>query len=491
MVHVYFSDVFDVDPEAIEDYGAFNISLVTDLPLFIDPFLLFHSEKPEYQILHEAMIRYLRFICDRSKESPLDDDRIRNWLRFPEVKQTWLGFSESGNSGRGLGSKFATALAASFDALFSDFGSEKITKGSHLEKLCLLRGGVGRDTISDFTTNLIKDYLLTYTETFAKQYIAPEYLKEFPVQRAVFNYATRAWQMKRYTLPVLDGEFVLLTPKDILAKDDTWICKSDFYDSFDDLPTAIGNDQLRAQINEYFLARLPKTPKGPSVKERHAAMLATVHQFPELYDWYIRQKEDTGDQARNQRIEEVREVFGMFVTQAKQLIAKLEATTEFYRIRPTTIADARRRVEFLKDAIENKGCWKIFYNPASNKPIRKEEDLQILYRLTWLGSANDVSREVNDGRGPVDFKVSHGAIDKTLVEMKLASNSKLKQNLEKQTDIYQKASDASHALKVIIFFSQSEEGTARSVLKELKLDTDDKIYLIDARSDNKPSGSNA
>lgn len=35
---IYFSDVFDVAPEVIDRYGAFNIALVNDLPLFIDPF---------------------------------------------------------------------------------------------------------------------------------------------------------------------------------------------------------------------------------------------------------------------------------------------------------------------------------------------------------------------------------------------------------------------------------------------------------------------
>lgn len=47
-IDIYFSDYFDVDPLLLERYGAFNISLVTDLPLFIDPFLLFNSKKSEY-----------------------------------------------------------------------------------------------------------------------------------------------------------------------------------------------------------------------------------------------------------------------------------------------------------------------------------------------------------------------------------------------------------------------------------------------------------
>jgi len=37
---VYFSDIFDVSPDTIEKYGAFNVSLINDLPLFIDPFLV-------------------------------------------------------------------------------------------------------------------------------------------------------------------------------------------------------------------------------------------------------------------------------------------------------------------------------------------------------------------------------------------------------------------------------------------------------------------
>jgi len=50
-INLYFSDVFGVTEKTLDQYGAF-ISLITDLPLFIDPFLLFYSDKPEYQKLH-------------------------------------------------------------------------------------------------------------------------------------------------------------------------------------------------------------------------------------------------------------------------------------------------------------------------------------------------------------------------------------------------------------------------------------------------------
>lgn len=42
---VYFSDRFRVSPYVLDRYGAFDISVVSDLPLFIDPFLLFNSQK--------------------------------------------------------------------------------------------------------------------------------------------------------------------------------------------------------------------------------------------------------------------------------------------------------------------------------------------------------------------------------------------------------------------------------------------------------------
>jgi hypothetical protein len=102
-----------------------------------------------------------------------------------------------------------------------------------------------------------------------------------------------------------------------------------------------------------------------------------------------------------------------------------------------------------------------------------------------------VSREVNDGRGPVDFKISRGSKDKTLVEFKLASNTQLKRNLERQTPIYEKASDANVTIKVIVFFSLEELRKVKRILQDLDLIGHPDVVLIDARRDNKPSGSRA
>jgi hypothetical protein len=75
--------------------------------------------------------------------------------------------------------------------------------------------------------------------------------------------------------------------------------------------------------------------------------------------------------------------------------------------------------------------------------------------------------------------------------MKLASNSSLRRNLEKQAEIYQKASDAGAALKVILYFTNDELLRVERILQELKLDKSPDVFLIDARDDNKPSASKA
>ena len=77
----------------------------------------------------------------------------------------------------------------------------------------------------------------------------------------------------------------------------------------------------------------------------------------------------------------------------------------------------------------------------------------------------------------------------TLVEFKLANNSKLKQNLKNQVQVYEKANDTRQSMKVILFFNDREHKKVLSVLHELKLESDPNIILIDA-CNNKPSASN-
>lgn len=207
---IYFSQYFGIDADIVDKYGALDICLASDLPLFIDPFLLFNSQKNTYQKLHESILRYLRFLRDHAS-TELDKALIASWYTFKEVKQNWLGYTILGNGGHGPGPDFAFALHGALGTLMADFGEETITAGTHLEKLCLIKSDVGRDNISDFTTNLIKDYLLKYTERFARKHLAATDCHTFPVARATFNYETKTWATRSYYLPKVGTDFVILT----------------------------------------------------------------------------------------------------------------------------------------------------------------------------------------------------------------------------------------------------------------------------------------
>ncbi len=343
--------------------------------------------------------------------------------------------------------------------------------------------------ISDFTTNLIKAYLLEYTSVFALRYINSSMIRKVYVNRAFFSYETERWMPKDYVLPIYADDFVIITPKDILTKDDTWINHGDMIHRFEDIPDAVENDQLRAEINNYFNSKIPEAEE-PTKEDYEKAVSATIEKYPIIIDYYIKMKEDTGEEALVSSIQKVQESDLLYIKQYGGLVNLLQYQSSFYNIDENSKDETYQKILYFKDVIENKGGHKIFYG-SDDKPIRREKDVHILFRLVWYGTPSDVSREVDDGRGPADYKISRGAKDKTLVEFKLASNSQLKRNLLKQLNIYKKASDAEWGFKVIIYFSEQELIRVQSILSELDMGQDKNIILIDACIDNKPSGSKA
>jgi hypothetical protein len=485
-MQVYFTDYFKISPEFLEDHGALNISLINDLPVFVDPFLLFNSEKQEYKDLHDAIIDYLSFLRERSSSQRLGKGLIEGLFLFPEVKQNWLGYSKVGNRGSGLGKDFANSLNQNLTTILNNFGEEEVTTGSHLEKVCLVANGVGTDKISDFTTNLIKGFLCRYTEKFSKKHLDDTKAKIVSVSHVDFNYKTQTWMSGSFYLPFIDGDYILLTPKDILSKDEAWINKADIVRDFDDIASSIPNHVLRDQINDYFTRSLPD---WPTQKERNEVAARTALHFPEFIDYYIRFKEDNGDKAERLSDQKIKEIEELFIKQAKSLIDVIASSSKLYDVGIDTFDETYKRVLYLKHVIENNDGYRIFY--VKGQAVKRESDLQLLFRLVWFASPSDVNSEVNNGRGPVDYKISRGGKDKTLVEFKLASNSQLKRNLEKQVEIYEEANQTSKSIKVILYFSESEYVKVHGILKSLDMKQGKNLVLIDACQSNKPSASKA
>ncbi len=484
---VHFSDFFNVSPEIVEKYGAVNISLINDFPLFVDPFLLFYSKKKNYNQLHGFMVEYIRFLRDVVADSPdVSMGVLKHLFYFPEVKQNWLGYSRVGNGGNGPAKEFALHLSSALKTYLRSFGKEQITRGSHLEKVALFKDGFGKDYVSDFTVNLIKPYLMDYSQRFAQKYLDKQYIAKITIQKCGFSFKNGCWLPQTFLLPFSReiNDYVILTPRDILTKDETWINKFDLYNGFATMVASMENSELRSKINLYLNEHLKRDATD---EERHGLYGKLINIYPEIADYYIAKKEATGDGAQSSSRIKVLLTEIMFVENLKKLLALLESKTAFYMQEGNSYQAAYDRVVYLKNVVENMGGHRFFF--VGDEPIRRESDLRVLYRLTWYGTTYDVGTEVNDGRGPCDFKISKGKNDKDIVEFKLASNTSLEKNLKNQVAIYEKASETTYpSIKVIFYFSEKEYIRVKDILGRLGLQNDKNVILVDASPD-KPSAS--
>ncbi|TWX38289.1 hypothetical protein ES689_06335 [Frigoribacterium sp. ACAM 257] len=485
---IFFSDQFGIPRAALDKYGAFDINLLADVRLFVDPFLLFNSKKAEYQALHEDVLRYLRFLKTIAGDD-LPSGTVKDLFRFQEVKQNWFGYCELGNEGRGLGLDFAKAMREALGRALSNFGEETGTKSSHLEKVALIRPRVGKDNISDFTTNLIKHYLVDYTERFAKEHIDPAFCATVGVRRVRFNYDTQTWVDEPRYLPVFQGDYVLLTPVDMLIHDDVWINHGDMVKRYPQIVEGVDDDVQRARVDQYFRRQLAGT-KDPTPKQIGNARERTLAMFPSLLDIYIRLRENDGDGAAAVSDEEIEYLRAVFVSSLSKVLEEFWSLPDMAaRPKAPSLEEVRYRVNVFKRWVEDQEGYRTL-NDVRGKAAA-EKDLQRVVFLALQASRFDVNAEVNNGRGPVDFKVSRGSADSALLEIKLASNSHLRRNLQNQVDVYRKANNTRHSVTMIIYYTREEKARVDNIVAELGLTDEPDVVLINARNDDKPSGSKA
>lgn len=456
---VYFSDHFNVDVNTIEEYGAFNPSLINDLPLFIDPFLLYTNDDEELRNLHHDVIAYVAFLREKSAEGEITSKRLKDWFTFPEVKQNWFGYSENGCGGRGLGQDFADSLNNNLNTIFTNFGSENITKESHLEKLCLIKEGTGKDSISDFTTNLIKQYLLEYTQRFSEKYIDKKYLSAHMVKKVYFDYNSMSWKPAEYILPTYNNDYVLLTPKSILTKDRSWINKNDLISNFDGIVDAISNVDLREKINHYFSSCLPEEPKK---RDYIHAIKNTISMYPEYIDYFIKAKEDTYKEARNSSNLKVSNTEEMFISNLNGIYEKL-SNTEFYDMSNDTFDELYIKAMLLKSIIEDGDGHSLLR--INSSPITRESELRILIKFIFLA------------KNP---STSIGKVNQELC-FKLASNNVLKDSIDKKLKLEKALPENEKSIFAIICYTDRDFSKVLGIFKDFNISESKTLFIIDAR----------
>lgn len=105
---------------------------------------------------------------------------------------------------------------------------------------------------------------------------------------------------------------------------------------------------------------------------------------------------------------------------------------------------------YFKNWVENNKGWDIIQGASSRNREKIVQRIIHLSGLCYIQANNlDMSCEPDEGRGPVDFKVSRGQ-DITIIEVKLSTNPNYRHGYETQIEEYGKAENTSKLIYVLI-----------------------------------------
>lgn len=153
-----FSKVFGLTNTQAE-LDFVDIDLATDTPLYIDPYAIQIRADEFSEVCTDHIHSYFNALLDALRAR--NDVRATNLLsNLREPNETFLGQSVGRPRGRAVGAHKAAQLAQAFRE------SQAFETGllSDLSEAALFIYGVGSDTISDLTTNILRNLLAKYTK---------------------------------------------------------------------------------------------------------------------------------------------------------------------------------------------------------------------------------------------------------------------------------------------------------------------------------------
>ena len=194
-----------------------------DLPLYVDPFLLWRSPSLQEQSLHGAVTAAINNICRRGKN---DRDYTLNVLvALSECDEVGLGVSKT-RTGKRISRGTAEKIL--------DFVTMRLEGGMglrHVEELQLVIDGVSKDRVSDIFCSVAKSFLIDFTIEQSKRFGIPTTHSEidsvFNHQKLCFDHGTKV------DIPVHpdSGKPILFVPKRWLRYS-PWIGYDDFFSNY-------------------------------------------------------------------------------------------------------------------------------------------------------------------------------------------------------------------------------------------------------------------
>ena len=435
---ITFSEQFNVARSVLENTGVFDVILDVDTRVFVDPALLELCTEPEFIGARSKVEEYFSKIIALLRHSKRKGDmfwrRAERLLTFRELSGTCFGYSQNGTGGNAIGAVLRNTILGTIKELMIEGETDPVL----FELLGVFQEGIGCDRVSDLITFILREEILKYTQRVVTAAGIP-------------------------TISVYSGQHQFLT------------CRN----PYNNKPLLL----LPAAID---LGRRSKLHKSQILSLMHSSLsfrsaLVTAYKvFPKTaYDFSI---DPAGEYA--------------WLAAAREYASSYPLTLSDIPLETTddVLSVTRKICDKFKTLIEDNGLSKLLYD--SNGSPKRESAAQLLFFgvADSYCDANDIdlTKEGNNGRGPVDFKLSHGAHEKVVVETKLTSNSQLRHGIETQLPIYMKQERTKQAIYLII--DNGHPTALKNFIRfynDLGKEEKEKISYLIIDATNKPSASKA
>jgi hypothetical protein len=195
-----------------------------DVELFVDPYAISLKEDAWSNICVDHINSFFQTSIDLIREG--DEARAKAVLsNLKEPNETGLGYGTSARRGRGVSGGRALDL---YDSL-SRSRAAQTGLLTDLGEFDLFIEGIGPDSLSDITTNIIKRPLIEYTQQQARLWGIP--LRAGVALPRVWSLDQTGWESIYCALPIVDGHPLLMVPKLSVRRQMT-LNSQEFYSDF-------------------------------------------------------------------------------------------------------------------------------------------------------------------------------------------------------------------------------------------------------------------
>ena len=236
-----------------------------DIPLYLDPFLLWRSPSQQDQSLHTSLVicfNHLRSLMQKGREA----EAVDNLITASECDEVGFGVSAK-RRGKRMGAGTANEILALFSHV-PEYGRVGFT---HFEEIQLYVDGISKDRISDIACNFLKSFLIDFTIDQCHEHGIP--LANVRLE-SLYNYKAQRFDTDvGVELPVIpeSGEPILLVPKRWL-RHVPWINFDDYFANScpkDDVVNRQGSND-RVQVLHYNRENYGMVAEYVQQKERTA-----------------------------------------------------------------------------------------------------------------------------------------------------------------------------------------------------------------------------